>query len=74
MKTTGWSYLGHLKCQDTSTAWEHSPQYKQEMEMDVQTRWRPMQIRGMDTQRLDGLLDRTNLEENTQQEDEFNPT
>jgi hypothetical protein len=44
------------------------------MEMDVQTRWRPMQIRGMDTQRLDGLLDRTNLEENTQQEDEFNPT
>jgi hypothetical protein len=62
----GWAYLGHLKCQDTSAAWEHSPQYKQEMEMDLQTRWRPMQIRDTDTQRLHELLDKTNLEEKTE--------
>jgi hypothetical protein len=36
------------------------------MEMDVQTWWRPMEIQGMDTQRLHGLLDRKNLEEKTQ--------
>jgi hypothetical protein len=66
MRITGCAYLGYLKHQDTSTAWEHSPQYKQEMEMDVQTRWRPMEIQGMDTQRLHELFDRKNLEEKTQ--------
>jgi hypothetical protein len=33
------------------------------METDIQTRWKFMEIQGMNIQRLHELLDRTNLEE-----------
>jgi hypothetical protein len=35
------------------------------MEMDDQTRWQPMEIQGTNTQRLQELLYKTNLEEKT---------